>query len=157
MSDLQVRPAAQGDESAISALILALTPVFFDDPAATVPPAVAESLSPAGCLERIESDAYRCAVAIRAGQVVGTVAVFEQRHLYHLFVAPDQQGQGTGRALWQFALQGCAPGDLTVRSSRVAVPVYERFGFERVGEMETRSGVTYQPMVLRRGAGEQVT
>ncbi len=152
MTDVLVRHAAHGDEAAISALVMSLTPVFFDEPTSTLPPAVQESLSPSGCLQRIESVEYDCAVATRGGQFVGTVAVFEKRHLYHLFVAGDARGGGIGRALWQFALQGCAPGDITVRSSRVAVPVYLRFGFELNGELNTRTGVTYQPMILRRGA-----
>lgn len=150
MTALCIRPATAGDAASISALVLSLTTVFFDDPSADLPPAVAASLSPEGCRERIVSTDYHSGVAIESGQLLGYASVFERRHLYHLFVSPEAQGRGIGRALWQCVLQDCAPGDVTVRSSRVAVPVYRRFGFELDGEPETRQGVTYQPLVLRR-------
>ena len=46
-------------------------------------------------------------VAEDAGRLVGVVAVRDNKHLYHLFVAEPHQGQGLARELWSVAKAAC--------------------------------------------------
>ncbi len=87
--------------------------------------------------------------------MAGVVALRNNRHLYHLFVAPEFQGRGLGRQLWsharEFALGTGNPGEFTVNASRNAVVVYERFGFAPVGPEVQQHGVAFVPMRLTMG------
>ena len=70
--------------------------------------------------------------------------------LFHLFVDPAYQRKGLGRKLWELlrdrAIQAAHSGAFGVSSSLVAVPVYERFGFEVTGERIDKNGGAYVPM-----------
>ncbi|MEM7378176.1 MAG: GNAT family N-acetyltransferase [Pseudomonadota bacterium] len=154
MTALTVRRAGPDDAEGISALVLALTPVFFDDPDAALPEPVQASLLPDGCSARLADPAYTSWVATRAGELIGYAALFERRHVYHLFVDEAHHRQGVARALWSAVLRECDPGPITVRSSRVAVPVYRRFGFTERGGLETKFGLTFQLMVLERDTAD---
>lgn len=98
---------------------------------------------------------YRYHVAEAAGELAGVVAVRDNRHLYHLFVAERFQGKGLARALWQTAkaasIEAGNPGVFTVNSSRFAVGLYETFGFVGHGEVVDESGVVHIPMKLESG------
>jgi ribosomal protein S18 acetylase RimI-like enzyme len=91
-------------------------------------------------------------VALVDGVVVGFVAVRDNSHLFHLFVARDVQRQGIARQLWQAAhvdaIARGGDGTFTVNSSNYAVPVYESFGFVRVGPTQCAKGLYYNPMRL---------
>jgi predicted GNAT family N-acyltransferase len=80
------------------------------------------------------------------------VAMRDNRHLYHLFIAPRFQGQGLARTLWNTvrlaALASGNPGHFTVNASLTAVPVYERFGFVANGEKVETHGIAFLPMKL---------
>ena len=97
---------------------------------------------------------YRYHVAEDNGELAGVVAMRNERHLYHLFVAEHFQGMGLARALWQAArtasLEAGNPGLFTVNSSRFAVGMYEKFGFVRDGQVVDEWGVIYIPMKLER-------
>lgn len=81
-----------------------------------------------------------------AGRVVGVAELMGGQHVATLFVRPDCQGQGIGRALMG-ALLACAHGDLvTVRASLGSVPSYERYGFRVSGPVGEYAGLVYQPM-----------
>lgn len=92
-------------------------------------------------------------VAETEGVTVGVVGVRDNSHLYHLFVGAAHHGKGLARQLWNVAMAECLnkgnPGVFTVNSSNNAVGVYERFGFVRTAPMQTKDGVTYNPMELR--------
>ncbi|MEM9603286.1 MAG: GNAT family N-acetyltransferase [Pseudomonadota bacterium] len=154
MTRVSVRPAQLDDAAVISDLVLALTPVFFDDPDAALPEPVRASLLPDGCRARLADPAYTSWVAMCAGELVGYAALHERRHVYHLFVAEAHHRQGVARALWSALRAACHPGPITVRSSRAAVPVYRRFGFVERGALETKLGLTFQPMVLDPGSAD---
>lgn len=81
-----------------------------------------------------------------AGRVVGVAELMGGQHVATLFVLPDCQGQGIGRALME-ALFACARGDVvTVRASLGSVPAYERYGFRVSGPVGEYAGLVYQPM-----------
>lgn len=91
-------------------------------------------------------------VAEEAEEIIGVVGIRDNSHLYHLFVAESQQGNGLARKLWEYAMRLCLaagnPGSFTVNSSNNAVGVYEAFGFKRKGGMAESNGVLYNPMCL---------
>jgi GNAT superfamily N-acetyltransferase len=94
------------------------------------------------------------------GELAGVVAVRDHSHLYHLFVDAKFQGRGVARALWLHARAGAEaagnPGDFTVNSTPVAVPVYEQLGFRAVGPRVEMKGIAYVPMRLQgRAAGTE--
>ena len=91
-------------------------------------------------------------VAKQEGLLAGVIALRDNRHLFHLFVAEPFQGQGLGGQLWHTvkanAIQTGNPGQFTVNSSLNALPVYEKFGFVASGPIALTHGVAFQPMRL---------
>ena len=85
-------------------------------------------------------------------ELVGVVALRDNSHLYHLFVAQAHQGKGLGRSLWQSVKQAAFragnAGRFTVNSSLNAIPAYERFGFIPSGPKVEKHGVAFVPMQL---------
>lgn len=91
-------------------------------------------------------------VAVIDGVVAGFVAVRDRSHLFHLFVGKRWHRRGVARALWEAARDAAAAaggdGTFTVNSSNFAVPVYESFGFVRVGPTQCAKGLYFNPMRL---------
>lgn len=88
------------------------------------------------------------------GHIVGIVSTRDHSHLFGLYVADAYHGRGIARRLWETARDACleagGSGEFTVKSSRYAVRVYEKFGFEREGGEMEKSGVVFIPLRLRR-------
>jgi GNAT superfamily N-acetyltransferase len=66
-------------------------------------------------------------------------------------VLPEFMNQGVAKALWLHTRSICELNGsyaYWVRSSTVAIPVYQSFGFELCGELDTNYGITYQQMKL---------
>lgn len=149
---MRIRPATIADAAAISALILGVSPFFTLHPDGE---GAEEFLATVG-LEAIRgylaSPAYAYRVAVEDGVLAGVVAIRDNAHLYHLFVAPAHHGRGLARRLWdearEAALRAGNPGAFTVNSSLYALPVYERFGFQPTGPRVDQHGVAYVPMRL---------
>ena len=91
-------------------------------------------------------------VAVIDGQVAGFVAVRDRSHVFHLFVGKRWHRRGVARALWEAAREAAiaagGDGSFTVTSSNLAVPVYEAFGFVRVGPTQCAKGLYFNPMRL---------
>lgn len=91
-------------------------------------------------------------VAVIDGELAGFVAVRDRSHLFHLFVGKRWHRRGVARALWEAAyeaaLRAGGDGAFTVNSSNFAVPIYERFGFVRVGPTQCAKGLAFNPMRL---------
>ncbi|WIO74672.1 GNAT family N-acetyltransferase [Porticoccaceae bacterium LTM1] len=98
------------------------------------------------------SDSYRYLVAEESGELAGIIAMRDNSHIHHLFVADKYQGQGLSRKLWELAKQECQdngnPGKFTVNASNNAVVVYEAFGFKRSAPLQDTNGVLCNPMTL---------
>jgi GNAT superfamily N-acetyltransferase len=148
----RIRAAIPDDALAIGTLLLDLTARYIahelsSDAANRL---LASMQVPA--IKRYLASGYRYHVAEDHGELAGVVAVRDNRHLYHLFVAERFQGKGLARALWQVAkaasLEAGNPGVFTVNSSRFAVGLYEKFGFVGHGEVVDHSGVIHIPMKL---------
>ena len=89
-------------------------------------------------------------VAEEAGRLAGMVELKGFDHIAMLFV--ETHGRGVGRQLVERALEICRRGPaverVSVHTSRYAVPIYRRLGFEAEGPERTENGITYLPMVL---------
>jgi len=86
-------------------------------------------------------------VAEKEGSLVGVLAISDKTHVKYFFVSPNHQRMGIGKQLWQFALtNGFLGNPLTVRSSLVAIPVYERLGFKATELPKVFNGLHYQSM-----------
>jgi ribosomal protein S18 acetylase RimI-like enzyme len=86
-------------------------------------------------------DAHRAWVAEREGAMLG-VCVLALRgadaSIEHLWIAPDQQRQGVGRALVEVALEIAAQSDaqrVEVESDPFAEPFYAGLGARRIGAL----------------------
>jgi len=149
---MRIREATLKDIPAISELIRPLVEKYI---AYEFSPEAARnlllSMEPEAIREYFKSG-YKYHVAEENGVLAGVVAVRDNVHLYHLFVADAFRSQGIARRLWQAAHDACRDagnaGEYTVNSSRFAVEMYRKFGFVEAGPPITRDGVTAVPMKL---------
>jgi len=148
-----IREADIDDSDPISRLVSVLTEKFivsdFTDKGREN---LLDSMTPAAIAKYIRSG-YRYHVAEDEDKIVGIVAIRENSHLYHLFVAESHQGRGLAKALWKKAMNEALclgnPGEFTVSSSLNAQPVYEHLGFVAQSKPITKHGVSYTPMKLK--------
>lgn len=144
-------------------IIRTLTPQDLDAASAVCLAAFNHSVAPMICDEGIETfskisapDAFRermsqdtvMLVAELEHDVVGVAELREGHHLSMLFVHPDKQEQGIGRALLEELLSHARSDTVTVKASLTSVSAYENYGFEMVDEVGEIAGLTYQPMEL---------
>lgn len=90
------------------------------------------------------------------GEIVGVIAVRDDCHISLLFVRKEDQRKGIARELVAMALRTCCRvnprlREITVNSSRYAVDIYERLGFERNGTEQEKNGIRFTPMRLPIG------
>ncbi|MDO6685379.1 MULTISPECIES: GNAT family N-acetyltransferase [unclassified Agarivorans] len=151
-----VRLAELDDAAAISVLVSQLTRRF-----------LVEDFSPAGAARLLDAmseqavrsylqQGFRYHLAEQTSEnsteLVGVVAMRDNQHLYHLFVAESAQGQGLASCLWQHAKASCLAngncGEFTVNASLNAKAIYQAWGF--VAELERREtkGIIDVPMRL---------
>jgi GNAT superfamily N-acetyltransferase len=149
------RRAKPEDASAISGLIVSFLNEFTVDPNGTGAEKFLESVSVEAEKTYILSDQYDYLIAEMEGELAGFIAMQNKTHVFHLFVAPQYQRQGLARALWQRARDAAGEHNapvFTVNSSVFAVPVYERFGFERASAPVERNGISFIRMRYAAGA-----
>ena len=100
----------------------------------------------------LESSRYSYIVAECEEALLGFMALRDGSHVFHMFVAKDQQRKGVATRLWQEikaqALSSGAPSRFTVNSSLGALQVYRAFGFEPTGEVASMNGISFVPMRL---------
>lgn len=149
---MQVRSATEADAGPISSLIHGLSAPFLLSPDGKGAEPFLESICELAIRGYISAGNFSYLVAEFEGELAGVVALRDNSHLYHLFVAPPHQGKGLGRGLWlrvkQSALQAGNGGRFTVNSSLNAVSFYERLGFVPVGPKVVKHGVAFVPMQL---------
>lgn len=145
---MSIRTLVESDLEAVSALCIS---AFMT--------AVAPSLSPQGVatftqIAAADSFAKRMAgdnlmlVFVQENQVLGVIELKEGRHVAMLFVDPQQQSRGVGRQLVAAALAHARSEVVTVSASLTSVAAYERYGFNRAGEIGEYDGLVYQPMTI---------
>lgn len=145
-----IQRATASDAPAISQLIVSLSRSFTLNSDGTGAEAFLQTIGPPSIQKLIEAPDMAYYKATEAGQLAGVVALRDNAHLYHLFVAPAFQGQGLSRRLWEHVrdearLHGNG-GHFTVNSTPYAVAVYERFGFKATGPRVETNGIAFVPM-----------
>ena len=150
---MEIRAATPKDSESISKLVCRLSAKYIAADFSEQGEAfLLESMTPAAIRKYIQSG-YRYHIAEVKKQLVGVVAVKDNSHLYHLFVAQDYQRQGIATSLWQLAKQVCLehgnPGEFTVNSSKYAQGVYEGLGFVAQSGPQEKNGVMFIPMKLK--------
>jgi ribosomal protein S18 acetylase RimI-like enzyme len=102
--------------------------------------------------DRLEDTKYIILCYSLNKRIVGVIAIKELTKIDQLFVLPEVRRQGIARKLWEAArdisFAKGNTGGFSVKSSTLAIPVYEKFGFTVVGKRETLNGVRYTPMEL---------
>lgn len=145
-----IQRASASNAPAISQLIGGLSRFFTLNPQGTDAEGILQTISPASLQELIEAPNMAYYKATQGEQLAGVVAMRDNAHLHHLFVAPTFQGRGLGRLLWAHvrdeALACGNTGQFTVNSTPHAVPVYERFGFKATGPCVETKGIAFVPM-----------
>lgn len=143
-----LRPATRDDAAALSALITeTLRTGNAADYSSAVIARVAEAFSPACVALMIEQ--RRVMVACAGARIVGTAAL-DGDEIRSVFVAPDRQGRGIGRALMvaiaRMATDAGVLG-LTLHASLTARGFYAGLGFAALGEAVDGEEIT---VVMRR-------
>jgi len=150
---VNIRRAAPRDAEVISSLIVELSVPFYTSPTRAGAEPFLASISADAERSCLSAGNFSYHVAESDGRLAGVVALRDNAHLFHLFVARPYQGLRLASRLWGIvkseALAAGNPGEFTVNSSLNAVPVYERFGFVRSGEVRCMHGIVFQPMQLR--------
>lgn len=104
--------------------------------------------------KRIESKEYLTLCFLQENKIVGLIGIHNNEKINQLFVIPASSKQGVATKLWQAAKSICdannGTGKYWVKSSTMAVSLYEAFGFHLVGELKKENGITYYPMELVR-------
>ena len=98
-------------------------------------------------LERMKGDNL-VLVAEIDGKVEGVIELKEGRHVAMLFINPECQKKGIGKALLSSALNYAKVETITVSASLSSVPAYEKYGFKCKGGVDESAGLVYQPMEI---------
>jgi len=96
---------------------------------------------------------YFSMVAECDGRILGMIEIKEKNHISMLYVDKDFHHNGIASNLVKKALEEISennrnPKDITVNSSRYAVPFYESLGFIRYEDEKSVYGVIHTPMLL---------
>jgi len=149
---MKVERATIANAPRISALIRELSRPFLLSPTGEGAEPFFAAISESAVEGYVSASNFEYFVAESQSLLAGVVALRDNSHLFHLFVAESFQGQGLGSELWHMvkarAIQAGNPGKFTVNSSLNALPVYEKFGFVASGPVVQNHGVRFQPMQL---------
>ena len=104
-----------------------------------------DSLTPEVIATYEDTPEFDYRTAWHGADLVGVIALRNNHHLFHLFVASAWQGRGLGRALWR-TIQPRRNERYTVNASRNAVGFYRRLGFLATGPEQQGRGVAWTPM-----------
>jgi len=149
---MKLRPATSQDADSISTLIFEVKHFFTLNENGEGAEEFLKSISPSSIATYIAAENFNYFVATVYEELAGVVAIRDNKHLFHLFVAPKFQQQKVARQLWlhakTYATESGNNGDFTVNSTPNAVPVYERFGFKIAGPRVEMHGIASIPMKL---------
>jgi GNAT superfamily N-acetyltransferase len=140
------------DAEKISELIYSLMHLFLAEPSGKGAENFLQMSTPVGLAAFMAQPNVNYLLGEEDGIFCGVVAVRNNSHLQHLYVAPPFQSRGVGKYLWETArdqaLAAGNAGKFTVNASLNAVPFYQRMGFEVVGDVSLTGGLRFQPMKL---------
>lgn len=96
---MEIRTATVADAKTISGIIRSLSQPFLTVPDGKGAEAFLASIGEAAVAGYIARDNFAYYVGEEMGEIVGVVAVRDNRHLHHLFVLPSCQRRQLGRKL----------------------------------------------------------
>ena len=112
-----------------------------------------ESLELKAIKDRIQNQNYLMLCFIKEYKVVGIIAIFKKEKLSQLFVAPTSRKLNIAKQLWLAANETCIAqggnGNYWVKSSTMAIPVYESFGFRLDSTQQNTDGIIFHSMLLQ--------
>lgn len=112
----------------------------------------AHTVSAGELTKKINDQAFIVLRCSAQGRILGFIALKDSEKVDQLFVRAEARKQGVATLLWQsakaVALHNNAAGRFWVRSSSMAIPVYQRFGFVGEGELASFNGIDFQLMKL---------
>lgn len=73
-------------------------------------------------------------------------ALKAKKHILMLYVLPCEQKRGIGNKLLAFMEKRCEGGCITVNSSDVAIPFYQKYGYCPTGDRDTTGNLISTPM-----------
>lgn len=103
--------------------------------------------APESFIERMSQDTVML-IAEADSEVLGLAELREGHHVSMLFVRPDKQEQGIGKALLAALLEHARSDIITVKASLTSVSAYENYGFEITGDVGEIAGLMFQPMAM---------
>lgn len=145
---MEIRTALESDAAGISELIQLVSVQCNFSETEPCPQWFIDSTKPDVLQPLIVSDDFLWLIAVERGEVTGVLTLFEGNLVKYLFVHPKFQRKGVARALWQRAIPELR-SEISVRSSLLAVPYYEKRGFKKVGEVKFFNGVSFQTMIAQ--------
>ena len=145
---MEIREAFESDAAVISELIQLVSIQCNFSETDPCPQWFIDNIKPDALKPLIVSDDYIWLIAVESGQVTGVLTLFEGNLVKYLFVHPKCQRKGVARALWQ-RVTPVLRSEISVRSSLLAVPFYEKRGFKKVGEVKFFNGVSFQTMIAQ--------
>jgi len=150
---MNIKRAVVGDENRIQSFILkAVDPKNnpdFDEEGARnfVKPSELSVIR-----ERIQNVDYLTLCCIHNEKIVGLITIYQNEKLDQLFVDASSRNKGISKSLWKEAKRICldngSDGKFWLKSSTMAIPVYESFGFKLVGDRQKSNGIAYYSMLL---------
>jgi N-acetylglutamate synthase-like GNAT family acetyltransferase len=152
VQQLQIRKGTVGDSDQISALITRNSKVLlvddFDDDGLDFFLRSVETKS----IREYMDQGFPYLVAEEEKQIVGVIAIKDNSHMFHLFVDINYHQRGIARMLWEqmknFSIEQGNEGVFTLNSTTYALPIYQRWGFEKIAEAKRSYGIRYTPMKL---------
>jgi GNAT superfamily N-acetyltransferase len=112
-----------------------------------------ESLELKAIKERIQNKKYLMLCFVKEYKIVGIIAIFKKEKLSQLFVDSNSRKLNIAKQLWSAANEICIAqggnGNYWVKSSTMAIPVYERFGFRLDSAQQNTDGIIFHTMLLQ--------
>lgn len=100
--------------------------------------------------DRLKNDDYLTLCYIESEEILGVITIYKSEKLDQLFIHPNARRKGIATKLWMAARNICESGgrkpNYWLKSSPMAVPLYESFGFHLAGNQENKIGITLYPM-----------
>lgn len=152
MQQITIRKATVNDSTEISALISRnAKSLLIDDFEGDGLTFFLNAVSARSIRDYMEQG-FRYMVALASQEIVGVIAVKDNRHMFHLFVDKDHHKKGIAKLLWDHisrdSIESGKTDKFTLNSTSYALPVYERWGFNVTDEQQTRHGISFTPMEL---------
>ena len=150
---MSVRKARLADASAISALVNKSAVLVRDDLDDQGRKLVDSANTTAELSNRLVNPEYLIFCYEHEQNLIGMISMYQFEKIDQLFVDPAFFKRGIASQLWERAY--CESNSeienayYWVRSSSMAVPVYEKFGFSKIGLTQTKNGISHQLLELK--------